>query len=393
MHRILILIDATTGEGRAALTSVIRCLMQRPAWRLALPPGPAGLDLLGQQSVATLLDDADAAIIRLFDKPLVEQLAARRKPIVSLVRRHAAELGLPTVTTAGPAAAEQAVDHLADRLYTSIGYVGFARLGWHGDRRLAAEAAAARRNCRFDSFMVPRTTRFRLDTILSSRRLRAWLRDVPKPIGLVLPDDRLALQLLELCEELGLRVPRDVGLVGSGDDAALCDAANVPISSVDTGVMQIGEAACELLAAVLRGETPPHRYLDPAGVVLRQTSDVIATDDEIVADALHRIRHQATTGLTADELAAVMPLSRSGFERRFRAAVGRSPMQEIVRVRIAEAQRLLASTTLTLDAVADRCGFPSRQRFHAAFRAIVGTTPARARQESSSAKLPSTLRP
>ncbi len=371
--RVLVLVDCTTGEGRDALTSVIQSLIKRPHWRIRLPPGPGSDEVLQGRHVADLLHEADAAIIRLYDDVLMGRVAAMKKPTVSLVHRSAFELGLPTVTTSGPLMTELAVDHLAERQFHHVGYVGFASLGWHVNRCEAAKAAVKRHGCTFWPFLADADQPY---TLVASRAFRRWLEDLPKPVGIVTADDRIGFQLLEACADAGLRVPRDVAVIGAGNDATICEAASVPLSSVDAGMARVGEAACEVLDRLLM-EKPIdlESYLPPLGVVRRSSTDVIATGDDVVAEALQRIRSHAAAGLTADALAAGLPLSRSSFERRFRTAIGRSPMREIQRVRIEEAKRLLINSDLTLDAVTRRSGFTSPQRFYAVFKESTGLTP------------------
>lgn len=201
---------------------------------------------------------------------------------------------------------------------------------------------------------------------------------VPKPIGIVTADDRIGLQVLEVCIDSGVRVPRDAAVVGSGNDATVCEAAPVPLSSVDAGLARVGEAACAMLEDLMRGlPGDTDRYLPPLEVVQRASSDVLATGDEIVAEALHRIRGSASKGLTAETLSAGLPLSRSAFERRFRKAIGRSPMRELQRVRVEEAKRRLTRGNQTLEAIAQGSGFASPQRFYTVFKQATGLTPRR----------------
>jgi LacI family transcriptional regulator len=328
-----------------------------------------------------LLGQADAAIIRLYDEGLIDRLAQIGKPIVSLVHRRAAELGLPTLTTAGPAMAALAVTHLAEQMFHHVGYVGFGRVPWHANRAQAAEHAAQRAGRTFHRYLVSRRQPWSLDVLTQSAAFGEWLTSLPKPIGLLAADDRVGLQVAEACGKLGLRVPGEVAIIGGGNDAAICEAADPPLTSVDGGLADVGEQACGMLAEEIAGCCEDrHRHIPPRRVVKRASTDVLATSDPIVADALQLIRDEAANGLTAEALAARMPLSRSGFERRFRAAIHRSPRQELQRVRVEEAKRLLALTDLTLDAVASRSGFASPQRFFAGFKELVGVTPKQFRQ-------------
>jgi LacI family transcriptional regulator len=54
---------------------------------------------------------------------------------------------------------------------------------------------------------------------------------------------------------------------------------------------------------------------------------------------------------------------------------GRSPGEEIDRIRFAEVARLLVETNLTLDTIAERAGFRHPQYMAEAFRKREGMTP------------------
>ena len=68
-------------------------------------------------------------------------------------------------------------------------------------------------------------------------------------------------------------------------------------------------------------------------------------------------------------------LSRSVLERRMKALIGRSPGEEIARLRFAAVEKLLLQTDLTLDAIAAKCGFTHPQYMAEAFRKRTGMTP------------------
>jgi AraC family transcriptional regulator, transcriptional activator FtrA len=79
--------------------------------------------------------------------------------------------------------------------------------------------------------------------------------------------------------------------------------------------------------------------------------------------------------LTVEDLAATAMLSPRSFARRFRAATGTTPVQWVLRQRVLHAQRLLETTDLPVDRVAERCGFGTATALRLHFRRIVGTTP------------------
>jgi transcriptional regulator GlxA family with amidase domain len=69
-------------------------------------------------------------------------------------------------------------------------------------------------------------------------------------------------------------------------------------------------------------------------------------------------------------------MSPRTFARRFRLATGTTPLQWLLRQRIALAQRLLETTGLPIELIAGRCGFGSATALRIHFRRTTGTTPA-----------------
>ncbi len=68
-------------------------------------------------------------------------------------------------------------------------------------------------------------------------------------------------------------------------------------------------------------------------------------------------------------------MSPRTFARRFRAATGTTPLQWLLRQRIALAQRLLETTELPIELIATECGFGSATALRVHFRRATGTTP------------------
>jgi AraC-like DNA-binding protein len=79
--------------------------------------------------------------------------------------------------------------------------------------------------------------------------------------------------------------------------------------------------------------------------------------------------------LSVSRLAAMAGRSTDHFIRRFAQQHGVTPAQFIIRERVALAKQLLASTDLSLDQIAERCGFSSRGHLATAFKHAEGVTP------------------
>ena len=89
-------------------------------------------------------------------------------------------------------------------------------------------------------------------------------------------------------------------------------------------------------------------------------------------DAVEMIRREACDGLSAADLAARFPFTRRLFDMRFREAVGRSPLDEILHVRLEKAQALLSGTDTPVMALPDFCGFSSDRALDNLFRTRYG---------------------
>jgi AraC family transcriptional regulator len=79
------------------------------------------------------------------------------------------------------------------------------------------------------------------------------------------------------------------------------------------------------------------------------------------------------------ELARLLDMSPQHFSRLFKASLGVTPHQYVMRRRVEAAQRLLR-TNATIPAIAYALGFSNQAHFTQVFRRHVGTTPGRARE-------------
>ena len=71
---------------------------------------------------------------------------------------------------------------------------------------------------------------------------------------------------------------------------------------------------------------------------MRQSSDIVAIDDPDVADAVRLIRSRAGQAMNVKEVMSNMLISRRSLEQRFQKILGRTPWEEIIRVRLNKAE-------------------------------------------------------
>jgi AraC family transcriptional activator of mtrCDE len=137
------------------------------------------------------------------------------------------------------------------------------------------------------------------------------------------------------------------------------------------GTTAILSALCiVLLAMVLRSARGP----------AMATALWTAVADDRVARVVEGVLDDPGTDWTIDRLSRAAAMSRATFLRHFGQETGMTVGAFLVRARMMAAADLLSISDATVATVAGRVGYQSESAFSRAFRAEVGTTPARFRR-------------
>lgn len=205
----------------------------------------------------------------------------------------------------------------------------------------------------------------------------AWLRALPKPCGIFTCTDGWARPVVRCARVAGLRVPEDIALVGADNDSLECELMAPPLSSVMIPWQEVGKGAAKLVQLALSGEsiTGKRQMIHPLAVMARRSSEVLAIDDALVAEAVRWIRTNTDRRLTVTMVARAVGSARQRLERRFRGVLDRTVKDEIRRAHVEAARALLGTTSVGLDEVAKRSGFTNAALLNAAFRREIGMPP------------------
>ncbi len=208
------------------------------------------------------------------------------------------------VETDDAAIAGLAAEHLLQRGFRHYGYCGDPRFNWSNWReehfqRLIAEAG-------FDCHVYRPSSRRRGTATWEQERagMAAWIRHLPKPVGVMACYDIRGREVLDVCRQLGVSVPDEVAVIGVDNDELLCDLADPPLSSVIPDTYRTGYEAARLLDLVMAGQTelPTAHLIKPLGIVTRDSTDVLATDDSDLSAAVRFIRAHATNGIKVEDV-------------------------------------------------------------------------------------------
>jgi LacI family transcriptional regulator len=303
-------------------------------------------------------------------RPLIKFIRQQKVPVV--LTQHAGDgLQAPRVIIPLEEVGRVAAEHLLALGFRHFGFVEFADNVMEHGRRAGFQQTVERAG---HSVRVVRV-----------RDLAVRLPALPKPMGLFAINDLNALAVLRACLDGGFRVPEEFAVIGADNTEILCKFAPVPLSSVNCNFEKQGYEAATLLHRLMRGSKPPLQpvLIAPDGVTPRRSTDTLAIPDADAARALRFLRDHFREPVRLSQIENQLTHSFRRTQTLFRQHTGRTMAQELTRLRIDHAQKLLAQPGLKICAVAAESGFANRHHFIRAFRRVTGFTPRTYRTRSN----------
>jgi LacI family transcriptional regulator len=283
--------------------------------------------------------------------------------------------GFPRVIPDNALVGRRAAEHLASLGLRDFAYVGRVASQYNvpswipGPRRYARErwkgfaSTLAERGITARDFFLPAHPLWKTGTWkIIQRELGAFLASLPKPCGVFVADDPLALAVCKAAHACGRRVPDDLPLIGFGNDHVYCHGTTPALTSIDYPGREIGFRAARLLGEQMAGAAPAEteEHVPVTLVVPRESTEFLAFDDPEVARLVRWIRLNALADpIQVSDVKAQTELSLTVLKARFQSALGHGPKREIMETRLRHVQYLLQTTDLPLEKIASSMRFPS----------------------------------
>ena len=226
---------------------------------------------------------------------------------------------------------------------------------------------------------------------------KSWLvrelDKLPKPVALFCIDDRMALNVIEACEEGGLSVPHDVSVMGVGNLNLAGECSRVPLSSVCIDFEAFGYRAAELLDGVLDGRAAPEEsvLVQPIGIEERRSTDTLALCDPAGQKAVRFMLEHFTEPINSAIAARAAGLTARQLTYITKQEFGIGPAKLLEAIRVRKARQLLLATDYTIEHVASDSGLANRVRLQRIFQRRFKTSPAawrRAHEDTDAAAIP-----
>lgn len=408
LPRVALLIESSRNYGRGILRGIARYTHLHGPWSCfteerELHSGiPAWLrNWNGHGVIARIEDRRRAVALMKLGHPVVDVLGNARFA------------GIPALDTDAQAVARLAADFFLHAGFQHFAFCGYKKIPFSERREAAFAAYLARQRKKVLAFSPPLPADSHSHIQAIERRgldmemaIAQWLKRQPRPLALFACNDVRAQQVLNACREHGIRVPEEVAVMGVDNDDVLCNLCEPPLTSIEPDTERLGYEAAALLDRLMRkrrlarekspaGSTagqskavsPPKRneltLIPPLRVVERASTDVVAIEDPIAAQAVRFIRDQVDTGIAVKDVLAHVNRSRTDLEQRFRRWLNGSIHDEILRRRLDRACSLLQQTDLRLDEIARRTGFSTASHLCRLFRNRLGRAPTRYRHAAS----------
>jgi LacI family transcriptional regulator len=379
--RVAVLMNLGHVYDRGIIRGVMKYVHSGHPWHLYVEKDPANkIPSFAAWSGDGLIVDLDDGRIT----KAIPQFKGKLVGIGCLATDAMQKLGISTVKTDDQMIGEWAADHLVDRGLSHFAYCGMRPCAldqWDRVRCDSFRRRVLKHGYQCSVFTGRRHLLQYWDSMM--KELTDWLVGLPKPVGLMTCNDSQGLYVLQACRQLGIRVPEDVAIIGVDNDELVCELAVPPLSSVAQDTELIGFRAAQVLDTVM-GSSPRrsvHITVPPACLVTRQSSDILAVDDDVITRATKFIREHATELVGVGQIAHHIGVSRSTLEKHFKSLTGRTVHDELQRKRLDIASRLLTCSNLPLQKVAERSGFRSAHYMSSVFRRELGYPPGQLRQQ------------
>ncbi|MDQ8179328.1 XylR family transcriptional regulator [Pelagicoccus sp. SDUM812005] len=378
---IAILVETSLNSGRQIVRGISRFARERNDWSLHYHTGP-----LGAMAPGSLENwQGDGIIARIANPDLHETVKACQVPVVDVLG-NVPGTRYPVVKCDEAAISALVGNHFKERGFRNIAFFGLSDELWSLARRQEL-AAFCRDSLGTELSVLEVAHQERASKVWANYidRIQSWIAALPKPVGVMIASDQFGPDVLAACQASGLSVPDQVSLVGVDNDLPFCEICQPQLSSVEPNHELIGYEAARVLDCILERnpEIRQSTEVSPRILHVRPSSDATALEDPALVKALRFIRANACDPISVDDIARASGVSRSVLQRRFRSSLKQTVLESILTVRVNRAKEMLATTSLPLPDLAERCGFRHQEYLGFVFKKRIGCTPGQYRIQHS----------
>ncbi|MHC4123590.1 MAG: DNA-binding transcriptional regulator [Planctomycetota bacterium] len=305
--------------------------------------------------------DADGVIAHMPELKSNEVIEKTKKlclPVVFFGHPRKNVPGCHIFKTESKAIGEMGAEHLLERGFKNFAYSGYSNLCWSIERLENFTKKVKKASFEVNCYERP-ISNFKNGWAKEQQLLINWLKNLPKPIGLMACNDDHGRHIVDACRIADIKVPEEVAILGVDNDELICGLSTPQLSSIAMNTEKAGYEGAQILDKLMsnHGIYNGNLIVHPTYTITRQSTDTLAVEDQYVAAALRFICNNAKKAIQVSDVAEAVTISRRNLESRFRKVLNRSILNEIKRLRINLISKMLTDTDMTVSQIAKTLNF------------------------------------
>ena len=283
---------------------------------------------------------------------------------------------VPNITADYPAMGRMAARYYIDRGFQNFGFFGLNDVCWSDERcdGFRSELAESGHGSSFHEYNLQDINHY---WFYEAEKLSEWLRNLPKPIGIMACDDNQGNLLIEACHSAGIHIPSEISIIGVDNDELLCNLGSTNLSSISVDVEDGGYRTARLIERMVNDPECAGEdiVLKPVRIVERISTAAFATKDKEIQKAVMFIYHNRHKKISVKDVVSNVALSRRLLEVRFKEVTGQSIYQYIADLKIKTFSEMLLETDEQVINIALSLGENDAKSISKRFKATYGCSP------------------
>jgi len=313
--KVAVFVETSCDYGRRILAGVAEYLRTNLNWTVFLEQN----DLNARPHDWILSNQWDGILCRQTDPVIANILISSGIPLVDLNDQHQ----IPALSRVGSdhnAIGMMGAQYLKNKGFRHFAYCGFSDELWSRTRKEGFEKTLAESGSLIHLWESPWTDRSADYWTNDIIQIRHWIKNLPKPIGIMAANDTRALHLIQACNQIGIVIPEQVAVIGVDDEEMFCELVSPRLSSIRPDCERIGFQAAELLDQMMSGSASSVKriVIPPRGIIIRPSTDIGAVSDSLVVKAIRLFRITDSARCDIKNVARELNVSTEMLEKRFR---------------------------------------------------------------------------
>ena len=218
--------------------------------------------------------------------------------------------------------------------------------------------------------------------------LSDFLKKLPKPSAVFAAWDGRGADVIHAAHKAKLLVAEDISVLGVDDDDLICEHTVPALTSIRTDAEGMGENAARMLNDLINRKESglAHSIQCPIlGITERSSTHPTTPASNLIKRAVNFIESEAMNGITPDDVARFLGISRRLLDLRFKQYESKSVAENITDRKLKSVKHLLANSKLQIKDIFRRSGFGNIAYATNLFRKTFGMTPENWRKEQQAA--------